>query len=223
MGLFLTVCRRALVSALFWGIMPVALAHQPYESSARARIDGEEMELVVTTSLEIAGMLAEEPLADAAVLERMATERVVLYEASADGRKLEPQRVFAAVRNNEAVFSMVYPAANPSGLSFHAVYLDKLPPGYGGSLEVVDATGNVLGLNPLLKKGDGRDTLDIRTPIPLAERAAPVAVTVAIPVSAPGIPPPAPTPQGPPWLPAVIGTIALLILLVLAFRQFRKP
>ncbi|MFD0893868.1 hypothetical protein KBB96_10625 [Luteolibacter ambystomatis] len=221
MAASLTACRRFLAIVLLWGGVSSALAHQPYESSARARLDGDGVELVITTSLEIAGLLAGEPLADAAVLERMATERVVLYEASADGRKLDPQRVFAAIRNNEAVFSMVYPVERPSGLSFRAVYLNKLPPGYGGSLEVVDAAGHVLGLNPLLKRGEGRDTLDIRTPVPLAERAAPAAAIVSVPTTAPGIPSSTPAQQGPRWLPAVIGIIALVILLVLSLQQFR--
>lgn len=211
MSYFLTARCLLFAIALLCGGMPLAMAHQPYESSTNVRMDAEGMELVVTTSLEIAGLLAEEPLADAAVLQRMTAERITLYEVSADGRKLEPERVFAAIRKNEAVFSIVYPAAKPAALSFRAVYLDKLPPGYGGSLEVVDEAGNMLGMNPLLKKGEARNSLSIAVPAALAERALASAIERT-----------PPTPGRTPWLPLVVGSTAFLLLAVLAYQQIGK-
>lgn len=45
------------ITAVMLACTGLAIAHQPYESSAVARFDAEALELVVTTSFEIAGHL----------------------------------------------------------------------------------------------------------------------------------------------------------------------
>ncbi|BCU78572.1 hypothetical protein [Luteolibacter sp. LG18] len=172
----------------------IAQAHQPYESSAHARFDGETLELTVVASLEIAGRMVGDPSGSIAALEelrpQLVTEGAGLYEVTADGKRLEAERVFFSIREGEAVFSMIFPVGNAAKLGFRAAYLDKLPIGYGGSIEVIDESGKVLGLNPLLKKGADKDTFGlpltalISTSVPSATPVTPASPSaVVLPVA----------------------------------------
>lgn len=138
-------------------------AHAPYESSALARFDGEALELVVTTSFEIAGLLVGQPTDDPAALEKLRPQLqdagAELYEVSLGDKPIKPERVYLEYKEGEAVFSLIYPQAKPTGMRFRAAYFDKLPIGYSGSLKVVDEAENSLGYQPRLKKGN--DTLSI--------------------------------------------------------------
>src|ERR1043166_9008866 len=145
----------AIIAALF-ACAAVASAHQPYDSSAVARLDRERLELTITTSAEIAGMLVGEPMIEGTALENLRPQLLKvgteLYEVTANGQPLQPERVFFTARGGEAIFSAIYPViASATELRFRAVYLDKLPPGYGGSIEIFDDAGNLLGRQPLLK------------------------------------------------------------------------
>ena len=158
-----------MVAAVLLSLAAVVKGHEPYESNAQARLENGWLELTVTTSLEIAGLLAGERGMDAAALEsrrpQMLKTGAELYEVSASGKPLQPERTFFALKNGESVFSIIYPLGQQlAELSFRAVYLSKLPQGYAASIQVFDEAGSLMGGQPLLKKGDAKDTFSVRLP-----------------------------------------------------------
>ena len=155
--------RRGLLSAVLMacGVLTAA-AHQPYESSALARLEGEGIELTVTASLEIAKLLVEKTAAPGSMNEQLLEVCAGLYEVTGDGGPLPPERVFYNEREGESVFSVIYPAARPGDLQFRAVYLDKLPSGYGGSLKVMEDAGKILAFQQRLRRGDANNVVSVR-------------------------------------------------------------
>lgn len=147
-------------------------AHQPFESSAQARIGAGELELTVTTSLEIAGRLVGSPLSSDGSIDQIRPQLVKLaaelYEVNSSVGKLDPERTFFTLRNGESVFSAIYQVGSIAEFRLRAAYLTKLPVGYGGLLVVLDGQGKVIGGPALLKPGAEKDTLLVRVPLPAA-------------------------------------------------------
>jgi len=186
----------------------MAVAHQPYESSALARLEGEGIELTVTASLEIAKLLVEKSAESGSPHEQLMKVGAGLYEVTGNGEPLRPERVFYNQREGEAVFSAIYPQARPGDLQFRAVYLDKLPPGYGGSIRVVEGAERILGFQQRLRRGDAANSITVHIK-PVAGQ--PVVVTPAPSARAPSVPvadiPPRLDPK--PWRPiSLIVTVA---------------
>lgn len=204
-------------------------AHQPYESNAVVLVEHDHLELIVTTSAEIAGLLVGDAGEEAAKSgDRHAQLLNVaggLYEVSANNELLLPENSFITERGGEAVFSIIYPLAIPAALRFRAAYLDKLPIGYGGSFEVFDESRKLLDRQPLLKKGETKDTFAIQLPV-----IAPPPVSVpppAAPVSQ--LPPPAaPKPASVMHeclarLPVFVGILVPVLFALGILLRLRKP
>lgn len=208
----------------------LVVAHEPYESSAVARFDDEALELVVTASFEIAGLLVGQPTDDPAALETLRPKLLgagaELYELSLGDKPIKPERFYLEYKEGEAVFSLIYPQAKPAGMRFRAAYLDKLPIGYSGSLKVVDEAGNSLGHYPRLKKGN--DTLSIESPaassVPASTHVVPPAASdsprklPAAPVAEPAAIQPRSITRFPFWLAG----ICILLLIVWILGKTRK-
>lgn len=141
---------------------PMARAHQPYQSSAEVRLEGEGIELTVIASREIAVQLADKQDASEDPRQRLLKVASGLYEVSNEGVKMTPERVFFEDREGESVFSAIYPPARPGELKLRAVYLDELPIGYGGSLKVMDGEGRILGFQQRLRRGGPFQTVSVR-------------------------------------------------------------
>lgn len=175
------------IAALLAGA-PLAGAHQPYESNAVVRLDPDGLEITLTASPEIAGQLIGEPMRGTAAFEKFRPQFLkaggTLYEVTTHGRRLEPQRIFFSEREGEAVFSIIYPLVENAGLLFRATYLDKLPPGYAGAIEVLDETGKILGQEPRLKKGQTKNMFALLPTAPVPD-SRPPAKSAANPVAAP--------------------------------------
>lgn len=210
----------------------IATAHQPYESSAVAQLDGERLDMRITTSAEIAYQLVGEQMGEAGALENLRAQLLSkgaeLYEVTASGKRLQPERVFLNLRGGEVVISTIYTVARPAELRFQAVYLSKLPMGYGASIEVLDDAGNLLGRELRLKKGETKDTFSVHVPAAISN---PVSMAVNSPAPAEEAaqsPMPiasvqtsiAPKQNAPFSLLIAIG--AVLIFAVLIVRQFQR-
>ncbi len=135
-----------------------AWAHEPFESTATARLQHGRLEVVLTLSPGMAaalvrtGGIESEPTADyesyRAQIEEMAPG---FLKVAAGGRALAPQRI-AVRRNASAEPEIVYlfPAPPPGTLSFEAAYLHRLPPSYFSQLAVLDDDEKPLGKSLLV-------------------------------------------------------------------------
>lgn len=156
-----------------------ASAHEVKEMTARARVFSDRVELVVTVSAHMAGVLLAEPNAPAVVptpetipalrarLEAQARAFCIVLPGGKVA--LMPTSVDVVMKTSEELgFYLTYPAATLSPLRFEMTVLDRLEPGNAVTLEVLDAARKRSG-NKELKKGD------IALEIPLPDKApAPV-------------------------------------------------
>lgn len=205
----------------------LACAHQPYESNAVVLVEHDHLELIVTTSAEIAGLLvgdagdASKPGGRHAQLLNVAGG---LYEVSANNEPLRPENSFFTERGGEAVFSVIYPVAFPAALRFRAAYLDKLPPGYGGSIEVFDESRKLLDRRPLLKKGETKDTFSIQLPVIASPVSAPPPAVPASQLTSPAAPKPASVMHdGLAHLPVIVGILVSAVFALGILVRLRKP
>ncbi len=203
-------------------------AHQPYESNAVVLVEHDHLELIVTTSAEIAGLLVGDTGDAAKPGDRHAQLLNIaggLYEVSANNEPMLPENSFFTERGGEAVFSIIYPVAIPAALRFRAAYLDKLPPGYGGSIEVFDESRKLLDRQPLLKKGEAKDTFSIQLPViapPPVSAPSPAAAASQLPSPA------APKPvsvmhEGVARLPIIVGILVPVLFAGGILLRLRKP
>ncbi len=141
-----------------------ASAHEVKEMTARARVFSDRVEMVVTVSAHMAGVLLAEPNAPAVVPtpETVSALRARL-EAQArafctvlPGGKVAraPTSVDVVMKTSEELgFYLTYPAATLSPLRFEMTVLDRLDPGNAVTLEVLDAARKRSGQKEL-RKGD---------------------------------------------------------------------
>lgn len=130
-----------------------AFAHEPFESTATARLQHGRLEVILTLSPHMAAALVStgevetEPTAAfdsyRARLQAMAPD---FLNVTGGGQPLAAPRI-AVRRNTSAEPEIVYlfNAPPPGPLRFEAAYLRRLPPSYFGHLSVLDDDENPLG------------------------------------------------------------------------------
>jgi len=154
-------------------------AHEVKEMTARARVFSNRVEIIITISAHMAGVLLTDPKEPAAVPtpETLPALRTRL-EAQArafcaflpGGKKaIAPSSVDVVMATTEELsFYLAYPAADLSPLRFEMTVLDRLEHGNVITLEVLDAARNRIG-NKQLKQGDNA----LEVPLPANAPAAP--------------------------------------------------
>lgn len=156
---------RALFVACCLCTGAAAHAHQPFQSSATVRVEGRELELKVSTSHEIAGLLIGQTGPFSGNLDPLLLQEAPsLYQVTAGTTVLQPSRTFFGSDASDAVFSLIYTLPPASEVRLRAAYLKRLPIGCGAQVQALDDTGRARGAGTVLKAGDGMDTLVI--PIP---------------------------------------------------------
>ena len=152
-----------------------ASAHEVKEMTARARVFSDRVEMVVTVSAHMAGVLLADPKAPAvvptpgtlpALRARLEAQARAFCSVLPVGKKaLAPTSVDVVMTTSEELgFYLTYPTATLSPLRFEITVLDRLEPGNAVTLEVLDAARKRIG-NKDLKKGD------IALEIPLPDKA----------------------------------------------------
>jgi hypothetical protein len=145
-------------SFMIWmAFATAAEAHQPYESSTRVLFDRDRMEVCVTTSVEMAMKLMGGATLNASTVEslrpQLRSTGAELYEVASNGKPVEAERVFFSLKNEDALFSVIYPLARGVEMTFNAAYLEKLPNGYSGSISVFNEAPDELPGAPELLIG----------------------------------------------------------------------
>lgn len=154
--------RWVLLFSVWWLLSGAsARAHEPFQSSATIRFEsGGEMEMKVTLSAEIARRLADASPTPGQPLQKIGTG---LYEVSASGRLLQPRKTFFERVGEHAVFTFVYAVPEGAEIRLRAAYLQKLPGGYGATVEVLDGSGGVRQRG-ILRRGGGADSVLVVPP-----------------------------------------------------------
>ncbi|MEO5916226.1 MAG: hypothetical protein ABIS50_18455 [Luteolibacter sp.] len=205
------------IAAALLACVAVASAHRPFESSAIARLDHEGLELVLTMSAELAGKLIDQPMRSSAGFETFRPQFLKagaeLYEVTTHGKPVPPDRVFFKEKEGEAVFSVIYPVVDSAGLRFRAAYLEKLPLGYAGSIELLGEGETLLGRQPMLKKGDTQNTFSAAPPSPPAGKSVEPSLVRIAPAQA-GIAPER-------HLFSIISVALLVLMFVWQFQRSR--
>lgn len=160
-----------------WLLAGVACAHEPFESTATARLQHGRLEVVLTLSTGMAAALVKtgdvesEPTAAfdsyRARLEALAPG---LLKVAAGGQALVAQRI--VVRRNpsaEPEIVYLYPAPPPGALRFDAAYLRELPPSYFGQLAVLNDDEKQIGTSLLVAE---KPVAEVAMPAPAADVAA---------------------------------------------------
>lgn len=141
-----------------------ASAHEVKEMTARARVFSDRVEMVVTVSAHMAGVLLADPMAPAvvptpeslpALRARLEAQARALCSVLPGGKAaLVPTSVDVVMTTSEELgFYLTFPAATLSPLRFEMTVLDRLEPGNAVTLEVINAARKRIG-NKELKKGD---------------------------------------------------------------------
>jgi len=139
-------------------------AHDPFEITALAQLRGSTLEIEVTmarsTALAVATGNPEAPTFEAAEFEKHRAAFVAaapgMFAITAGGQPLVLRSATVSPSREEDVdFHLVYPApgAGARTLRFESRHVDRLAYGYGDSLVVKDAAGNILGSALLRKEG----------------------------------------------------------------------
>ncbi|HWA28081.1 MAG TPA: HupE/UreJ family protein [Lacunisphaera sp.] len=137
-------------------------AHDPFEITAQAQLRTDTLEINLTmarsTALAVSTGNPEAPTFESADFEKHHAGFVAaapkLFIITAGGPPLELRSATASLGREEDVdLHLVYPAPPPGArmLRFEAPHVGRLPYGYGNSLVVRDASGNILG-SALLRK-----------------------------------------------------------------------
>ena len=159
-----TAWRRSpahLIHSLLFALIAfsTARAHDPYEAFHTAIVHPDRLELIVTmaqsTALKLLDPTAKIP---ALTPENLATHRPRLVREAAllfiltSARKQLTARAatIELTEENDLIFRVTYPRPAPGPLYFSAAYLRRLGDGYGGILEVNDASDQNLGWEQLL-------------------------------------------------------------------------
>lgn len=169
----LALCLLALFSALASARLA---AHDIYEASANALLRPDALEIGVTmaqaTALRLIDPDGKTPVLTA---ENFAAHRAALLHAAAAlfvvtaGKKplAATQAEVELTDENDLVFKILYPRPPPGRLHFHAAFVKKLGPGYGGILEATGTTGNHLGWEQLSFENPN---LEVTVPPPSAPK-----------------------------------------------------
>lgn len=143
--------------------------------TARARILSDRVEMAITVSAHMAGVLMGEPKAVPtpetvpALRARLEAQARAFCTLLPGGKKaLAPTSVDVVMTTSEELgFYLTYPAVAQSPLRFEMTVLDRLEPGNVVTIEVLDAARKPLASKPLTRDGKAID-------IPLPANAPPL-------------------------------------------------
>ena len=145
------------VSTFF--VTPPARAHDPFEAFHSAKLHSDRLELVVTMAQSTALKLID-PTAQIASLTlenlaahrpRLIREAAMLFILTSVRQPLVSRTATVELTDeNDLILRVTYPRPAPGKLYFSAAYLRRLGDGYGGILEVNDASDKNLGWEQLL-------------------------------------------------------------------------
>lgn len=153
---------QALRSLAIVALFPCsASAHEVKEMTARARVFSDRVEMVVTVSTHMAGVLLADPKVELtpdtvpALRARLEAQARAFCTLLPGGKKaLAPTSVDVVMTTAEELsFYLTYPAIGQSPLRFEMTVLDRLEPGHVITLEVLDAARKPLG-SKQLKRGE---------------------------------------------------------------------
>ena len=159
-----------------------AVAHEPMESTTVARLQHERLEMVVTFSPQMASAL----IADAGEGERRAigaatfsdfrprllAKAAELFEVRDGEGVLAPTRTSVALNKmGEPEFVLIFPEPRTWPARMRIRYLNEMPKGYGGTIQVFDENETALASRALARDGDGAEVAVNPVPEPIARGA----------------------------------------------------
>jgi hydrogenase/urease accessory protein HupE len=138
----------------------LAFAHSPFDSSTRAILHGDSVELMVTAGSDLASNFLATVGVNAANLNHAGHPTTIpvavaaqLFDVNADAASLAPTAAKILTDGLEFQFYLVYPLAANTNLSFAVKFLGQLKPPHVSALVITDDNGNVLA-SSLLKRGN---------------------------------------------------------------------
>jgi len=170
----------ALASLLLLLVTLPALAHGPYDHSARLFVGGDKLELMVTMGTDAAqGFLTGAGHASSVkgVLSRTAGQTPFelplelvprLFKISSSGEPLHASNVTIITDGLESIFTVAYPRLPEGTLELQAVYLKNIGPIRGGSFVAQDEDYRQLAAAPL-SRGNAVVQLALPPKVPLEE------------------------------------------------------
>lgn len=166
-GPLLSGLRRA-VLAIGWA--SIALAHDPFEITADARLRADGLELVVTMAPSTAMAISSAdgtperfpPDEFEKLWARFAAGGARLFEVTGGGKRIAVRRVTVGLaREFDVEFRLSFPAPARGPLRLRAAHLARLQSGYGDVLTLHTGTGELLGQRLLM-----RNDLTMEVPLP---------------------------------------------------------
>ena len=182
--------QRAVFLALILNALTVvtAPAHSPFESSTRAIVHDQTVELVLTVGMDGGTALLKDAPPGAFQVRTvqpnfsLPLERgAQLYEVTAGGIVLSPNKVEVRTDGLEFNFLLEYPRPAGNVLGLRAVFIHTLPSSFKSSFVMTDEMGNILGSSFLSQQ---ENTFAVTLPAPV-QLAATTPAGIATPMPKP--------------------------------------
>lgn len=137
--------------ASFLGVVANAFAHAPFDTSARAIIHENSIEVTVIAGVQISekifvdAQITARPLPAGRPLPIPISTATNFVEVYSDGKCLRPKSAELATDGSEFQFTVFYPLPLSPNLEFRAAYIHALPPPQISPIVVTDENGNISG------------------------------------------------------------------------------
>lgn len=139
-------------------LLPLARAHDPYQSWAAGTLYADRLELNITMAQSTALRLVDPDRNIGGLTPEIFAKNRALFEREAAGlfivtsghTRLGVTKVSVELtEENDVAFKVTYPGPAPGRLHFRAAFLVKLGEGYGGILDISDAANKQINWDQL--------------------------------------------------------------------------